>query len=114
MTNWQEPEEFGPGGREIVSELLSEQDDVSTKALVIEAARAKDRLDRLARITTGDVDCWTRIFAGELEGELVLKMDTAVSEQRQLATVLRQLLAEIQRRQSEQSDESEEDGLADL
>lgn len=112
MTNWQEPEEFGPGGREIVSELLSGQDDVSTKALVIEAARAKDRLDRLNRITSGDADTWTRIFKGE--GELILKMDTAVSEQRQLATVLRQLLAEIQRRQSEQSDESEEDGLADL
>ena len=112
MTEWQEPEEFGPGGREIVSELLSEQDDVSTKALIVEAARAKDRLDRLNRITSGDVDTWTRIFTGE--GEFILKMDTAVSEQRQLATVLRQLLAEIQRRQSEHADEDQEDGLADL
>ncbi|WP_257202959.1 hypothetical protein [Corynebacterium cystitidis] len=112
MSDWRMPEEFGDGGREIIRHLLSDSDDVSTRALIVEAARAKDLLDSLNRITSGDVDTWTRVFVGE--GELVLKIDTAVSQQLKAQTNLRQLLAEIQRRQSERPDESEEDGLANL
>lgn len=113
MSDLYDGEEFGFGGQEIIDELLDEvRDDVSTRALIVEAARCKDRLDRLHRVTSGDVDSWCRIFSGE--GEFVLKLDTAVSEQRQLATVFRQLLVEIQRRQGDRSGESEEDGLEGL
>jgi hypothetical protein len=52
------------------------------------------------------------VFTGE--GELVLKLDTAVSEVRQLSTVFRQLLTEIQRRQGNGGGADEEDGLAGL
>ncbi|WP_018024096.1 hypothetical protein [Corynebacterium ulceribovis] len=106
------PEEFGPGGRLLHADLAQGTDDAATSALIIEAARTKDRLDRLNRITSGDEDVWTRVFTGE--GELVLKLDTAVSEQRQLSTVFRQLLAEIQRRQGDFVSSDEEDGLKDL
>lgn len=106
------PEGFGPGGQALFDQLMVGDWDVATMALIVEAARAKDRLDRLARITSGDEDTWTRVFTGE--GEVVLKMDTAVSEQRQLSTVFRQLLAEIQRRQGDRVSDGEEDGLADL
>lgn len=112
MDDWRLPEDFGPGGQAIIDGLSDERDDVATTSLIVEAARSKDRLDRLNRITSGDEDTWCRVF--QADGEVVLKMDTAVSEQRQLATVLRQLLAEIQRRQGERPDESSEDGLADL
>lgn len=112
MADWELTEEFGTGGSALLAGLSDERDDVSTRALIVEAARAKDRLDRLNRITSGDEDTWCRIF--QADGEVVLKMDTAVSEQRQLATVLRQLLAEVQRRQGDRSDEGEPDGLADL
>ena len=44
----------------------------------------------------------------------MLKLDTAVSEQRQLSTDFRQLLAEIQRRQGDGVSDGEEDGLAGL
>lgn len=112
MSDWEVPEEFGPGGQALFDQLMVVKNDVATTALVVEAARTKDRLDRLNRVTSGDVDCWTRIFQGE--GELVLKLDTAVSEQRQLSTVFRQLLAEIQRRQGDRVSDGEEDGFADL
>lgn len=109
---WVEPEEFGPGGQSIIDDLGGGGNDAATDSLVVEAARAKDRLDRLNRITSGDEDTWTRVF--QSEGDVVLKLDTAVSEQRQLATVYRQLLAEIQRRQGDRVSDDEEDGFANL
>lgn len=108
------PTDFAPGGQALYDALYSPDDEQSTVALIVEACRAKDRLDKLNRLTSGDEDAWCRVFAGDFEGELVLKLDTAVSEQRQLATVFRQLLSEIQRRQSERPDTSEPDGFADL
>lgn len=112
MTDWTAPEEFGPGGAALKASLDSPNDDAPTRALIVEACRAKDRLDRLNRITSGDEDVWCRIFTGE--GEIALKLDTAVSEQRQLTTVFRQLLAEIQRRQGDRGVEGESDPLANL
>lgn len=109
---WQAPEEFQAGGQRLFDELDVPTNDASTHALVVEAARTKDRLDRLNRLTSGDEDAWCRIF--QADGEVVLKMDTAVSEQRQLSTVFRQLLAEIQRRQGDNVSGDDEDGLAGL
>lgn len=105
-------DEFGPGGSKLFDDLSSDADSPAVEALIVEAARTKDRLDKLHRITAGDSDTWTRIFTGE--GEVVLKLDTAVSEQRQLSTVFRQLLAEISRRQSGGSAPRGDDGLVDL
>lgn len=108
-------DDFGRGGFALWRSLHSEDNDAALTALVVEACRAKDRLDRLSRITGGDEDSWCRVFrGGEGDGELILKLDTAVSEQRQLSTVFRQLLAEIQRRQGERNAVDEEDGLAGL
>ena len=109
---WEPSEEFGRGGRRLFAQLSAPGNDAATDALVVEACRAKDRLDRLNQITSGDEDSWARVFSGE--GELVLKLDTAVSEQRQLSTVFRQLLAEVQRRQGSHVSDGEEDGLAGL
>ena len=53
---WEMPEDFGPGGQRLYDQLMVGDWDVSTVALIVEAARAKDRLDRLARITSGDED----------------------------------------------------------
>ncbi|GLB62675.1 hypothetical protein NCCP2495_05530 [Dietzia sp. NCCP-2495] len=94
-------DEFGPGGTELHGALSRPDDEYSTTSLVVEAARIKDRLDRLHALTSGDADSWCRVFRSDFDGELVLKLDTAVSEQRQLTTVFRQLLAEIERRQGD-------------
>lgn len=109
---WEPAEDFGTGGRKLFDSLSSANDDATTGALVVEAARTKDRLDRLNRLTSGDEDAWCRVF--EAEGELVLKIDGALAEQRQLTTVFRQLLSEIQRRQGDRGAGDEEDGLAGL
>lgn len=109
---WENGDDYDDGGKRLFDSLSAPTDDGSTRALIVEACRAKDRLDRLHRIVRGDEDTWTRVFTGE--GELVLKLDTAVSEVRQLSTVFRQLLTEIQRRQGNGGGADEEDGLAGL
>lgn len=109
---WDDGDEFEAGGQQLLVSLSRGSDDGPTRALITEACRAKDRLDRLHRIVRGDVDTWMRVFSGD--GELVLKMDTAVSEVRQLSTVFRQLLTEIQRRQGNGGGGEEADGLAGL
>lgn len=106
------PDEFGAGGQALFDDLTSDSNDASTAALVVEAARTKDRLDRLNRLTAGDADAWAHVVT--VEGEIVLKIDSAVAEQRQLSTVFRQLLAEIQRRQGDRGTVGEADPLADL
>lgn len=110
--DWELPEQFNCGGQALFDDLTSEFDDASTSVLIIEAARTKDRLDRLHRITSGDEDALCRVLT--VEGELILKVDSAVAEQRQLTTVFRQLLTEIQRRQGDRGTVGEEDPLADL
>lgn len=112
--SWIDGDEFNSGGSQLFDSLFRESDSVSTQSLVVEACRAKDRLDRLHDLIRGDVDAWTRVFRKSDSGELVLKLDTAVSEQRQLATVFRQLLNEIAERQGVDSDDSDDDDLADL
>lgn len=109
---WENGDDFDDGGQRLFDSLSRPTDDGPTSALIVEACRAKDRLDRLHRIVRGDVDTWTRVFSGE--GEFVLKLDTAVSEARQLSTVFRQQLADIQRRQGYGGGADEEDGLAGL
>ncbi len=109
---WEFPEEFNDGGQTLFDGLTTDFDDASTSALIIEAARTKDRLDKLHRLTSGDEDAWCRVLT--MEGELILKVDSAVAEQRQLTTVFRQLLTEIQRRQGDSGiGGDEDDPLAD-
>ena len=109
---WENGDDYDDGVQRLFDSLSAPTDDGSTRALIVEACRAKDRLDRLHRIVRGDEDTWTRVFT--CEGELVLKLDTAVSEVRQLSTVFRQLLTEIQRRQGNGGGADEEDGPAGL
>lgn len=103
---WENGDSFDSGGQKLYDVLIREGEDTATEALIIEAARAKDRLDRLHRIVSGDVDSWVRIF--NETGENVLKLDSAVSEVRQLSTVFRQLLTEIQRRQGAEAGEEDD------
>lgn len=105
--SWEDGDDYDRGGQALFEALHRPEDDGSTAALIAEACRAKDRLDRLHLIVRGDVDTWTRVFT--VDGEAVVKLDTAVSEVRQLSTVFRQLLAEIQRRQGDQGVDGDDD-----
>ncbi|WP_245720863.1 hypothetical protein [Nocardia pseudovaccinii] len=80
--------------------------------LILEAARVGDRLDDLNRILTGDGEFWAHVTTGR-DGVLEIRVDAALQEARQQATVLRQLLAEI-RRQRGAPEPEEDDVLAGL
>lgn len=104
--------DFGPRGRELFDSLHADADDAALTALEVEAARIVDRLDRLEAVLSGDVDCWLRLAEGR-DGAIVVRVDAALSEARQQATVLRQLLVEITRRRGGSGDD-DDDPLADL
>lgn len=99
---------FSSGGRSLYESLTQDSDSEATRTLIVEACRAKDRLDRLNALTSGEADSWCRIFTDSNGGELTLKIDTALTEQRQLSTVFRQLLNEISERQGGGDDDSDD------
>lgn len=73
-------------------------------ALMEEASRIKSRLDHLDAVLQGDENEWMTITK-DSQGEIVLKIDSALREARQQANVLRSLLNEInQRTQGDDND----------
>lgn len=81
-------------------------------AMCLEIARMKQRLDSLDAILAGDGDIFHSVMNDE--GEIVLKVDSALQESRQLATVFRQSIESVKRRWPEESGFDEEDILNDL
>lgn len=82
--------------------------------LVEEACRIADRLEQLNATLTGDDNTWMRLTKGR-DQVIEVRIDTALQESRQQATVLRQLLAEIRRqRGGEDQPGPEDDVLNDL
>ncbi|MBF6289307.1 hypothetical protein [Nocardia cyriacigeorgica] len=105
--------EFDPRGRELFDSLHDSADPASLTALVVEAARIVDRLDRLDALLSGDIECWARLV--EARDEVVeVRVDSALQEARQQANVLRQLLVEINRRKSPagSGDDDDLDGIS--
>lgn len=66
------------------------------RVLLEEACRIADRLDQLDALLRGEADVWARITLPKGDdSELVLRVDAAMSEARQHATALKQLVAEL-------------------
>ena len=81
-------------------------------ALCLEAARMKQRLDQLDAILAGESEIFE---CAQLEsGELVMRVDAALQEARQLATVFRQVIEAIYRRWPDDGGDGEDDVLAGL
>ena len=116
LENLYEMEAFERGGRDLWENMNDPSDPADVTALVVEACRVKDRLDRLHRMATRDDHEWGRLLPTDMEGEFVLQVGGVLREQRQTETVFKQLIAEIARRRSEYDDdgEDEEGGLSDL
>ncbi len=96
----------------MVASLTDPGDPPSLTVLAVEAGRIVDRLDDLDAVLSGDVDTWLTIAEGR-DGEISVRIDSALTEARQQASVLRQLLAEIARRRKPDTDD-EDDPLDDL
>ena len=73
----------------------------------------RDRLDQLQLIISGDESTWAELTDSS-GGTLVIRIDDAVKEARQMTTVYRQLVGDIKRRWPEAYAGSDYDGLEDL
>lgn len=93
------------GGRQLFDELSLATDPYELTALIVEAARIKDRLDHLNRVLTGEEELWLRLIPSRGDSEVLeIRVDSAAQEARQLATVFRQMLADIERRRISDDD----------
>ena len=63
------------------------------RALVHEAARMLDTLDRLALLAAGDMDTWISI--NTVDGDITLAINGVVAERRQQQIAFKQLMGEI-------------------
>lgn len=88
-------------GEALARSLSTDDDSASLAALIVEAGRMKDRLDQLDRVVGRSADFWLEVVEEHSGDRLIVVVDKALAESRQLATVFRQTLAEIQRRQGD-------------
>lgn len=100
-------------GKAVYEALVQPGMDFADLSLCEEAGRLRDRLDRLQTIISGDEEDWVRIV--KTNGEtLVLRIDGALLEARQLTTVYRQLIGDIKRRWPDVFSGADVDGLEGL
>lgn len=64
-------------------------------ALIDEASRITDRLDRLDRLLSGDAESWIDIIEGRGHTELELVINAPLAEARQQALALKQIFTEL-------------------
>lgn len=87
---------LGDAGRSLYDSLHTDDEPYAVTALIVEAARIKDRLDQFNRTLSGDADCWMQLV--DVRGEddvLEIRVDAALQESRQQANTLRQLVTAI-------------------
>ena len=83
--------------------LIEDHTPVEVARLVEQAARAADRLNRLRDLIEGDGETWAHLRfprSATEEPTLILRIDGALSEERQQANLLRQLMSEIHRQRT--------------
>jgi hypothetical protein len=90
------PAGLGPDGRQLWTEVIADGPlGPPERTLLREACRLVDRLDKLDRYLRGERDSWLRVRI-DLDGEdLTLTIDKALSEARQQAVALKQILGEL-------------------
>lgn len=106
---------LGSAGRRLYDSLHDDDDPYALTALIVEAARIKDRLDQFDRVLSGDADCWLSLT--DVRGEddiLEIRVDNSLQEARQQANALRQLIGEIRRQKDTEPAGDDNDGLDDL
>ena len=86
---------LGPRGRRLWDAYASAADGQRGLVLLEEACRIADRLDRLDALLVGDTDVWFRLIHNTRTEDYEIKVDAALVEARQQASVLRQLIASL-------------------
>jgi hypothetical protein len=88
------PVGLGDAGRRLWSAMYDAERPGEQVALVVEACRIVDRLDRLDRLVRGDEYAWAYVRVND-DGEAALVIDKALSEARQQAIALKLIVAEL-------------------
>lgn len=92
------PAGLGPRGTALwrdVTKGYSLDDKPAELVILEEACRTADRLEKLDELLRGDADTWAKLVHGTQTNDYELKIDGALCEARQQATVLKQLLAAL-------------------
>ncbi|HEY3924366.1 MAG TPA: hypothetical protein VGL75_07375 [Acidothermaceae bacterium] len=89
------PEGLSEGGLALWSAFAAATMPAAQVALLLEACRAKDRLDKLDLILRGEVDTWARLVHRTLTEDYELHIDDALVKANATASSLRQLLAAL-------------------
>lgn len=97
MTAAKVPTGLSVGGRDLWKSIVEDHPDLDApqKVTLLEACRAKDRLDKLDELLRGDVDTWATLTHGLRTEEYELKIDAALSQANSTANLLKQLLAAL-------------------
>lgn len=88
------PKGLSAGGRKLWREIEEAHElDAPQRVHLEEACRIKDRLDKLDQILRGDVSFWAEVI--EERGTVTVRVDSALSEARQQANQMKQLLTSL-------------------
>lgn len=104
------PEGLGPRGRSMWAQMTeNRKSDAAWLMLLHEACRMLDRMDKMDRLLSGDIESWARIELPDLDGKpCILIFDDALAESRQYANTFRQILVTLKVGMSEAGAEKKE------
>ncbi|NKS94628.1 hypothetical protein GS876_10390 [Rhodococcus hoagii] len=106
---------LGSAGRRLYDSLHDDADPYSLTAMIVEAARIKDRLDQFDRVLSGDADAWLTLLDARGDDDILeIRVDNALQESRQQANTLRQLLGAIRLQKDAAPAGDDDDGLTGL
>ena len=90
------PDGLADGGRDLWRSVTETHDlDAVQEVQLLEACRAKDRLDKLDGLLRGDVETWATLTHNLQTQDYELKIDKALAQANTTANMLKQLLAAL-------------------
>lgn len=89
-------DDLEPGSEDLFASLYADGDPESVRTLAVEAVRTWNRLCKLDRVLSGDVDTWLTLTPAD-SGEIRVTVDAALSAARTQASSYRMLLEQIWR-----------------
>ena len=98
MATQREPAGLGTGGRQLWRDITADHDlSASQRVQLVEACRAKDRLDKLDALLRGDADSWCDLVMDiESDGRVFeLRVTNALSKANETANLMKQLIAAL-------------------
>lgn len=92
------PESLAAGGRVLWSARCWPGMPDDAAVMLLEACRAKDRLDKLDELLRGEIDCWARLTHRTLTEDYELRIDAALAAANATAGVMSRLLSALAQR----------------